>query len=492
MNFAFHSTRGVPRKRAIVWLRRDLRLDDNVALAAALREAGDVCIAFNIDPALLASERTGAPIVQAFFTALAALRAELRERGSDLALLQGDFSEQLGGLARRIGADAVYFNDDYEPSALRRDEAVCAALEAAGIAVSRHLDHVYFGADEILTEARTPYKVFTPYFRRWYDRHRAAPHAAVPSARALDGRLLPRDQVGATRDVPEPSEFGFSGSPLFAVLSEAGARERLSAFLRGAMERYAADRDVPALDGTSGLSPHLRAGTIGIRTCVAHARDATWLKELAWRDFYQMILRHFPYVADGPFVAAAANVEWSNDRAAFDAWCEGRTGYPIVDAAMRQLNCTGWMHNRLRMIVASFLSKDLLVDWRWGERYFERHLSDADLAQNNGGWQWAASTGTDAAPYFRIFNPVSQGKKFDPDGAFVRRWLPDLAGVPDRFVHEPWKFELAGYPPPIVDRAASRERALRAYAAALHGRRPIQAGPPTTNVAPSASLDEGW
>jgi len=469
MNFAFHPPPGVPRRRAIVWLRRDLRLDDNVALAAAARDAGEICLAFVLDPDELASERTGAPIVQLFFGALAALRADLQARGSDLALLQGDFTTALTGLARHVGAGALYFNDDYEPGALRRDDAVQRAFEAQGIAVSRHVDHVYAGAGEIETDAGTPYKVFTPYYRRWYERHRVAPRAPVPSLRALEGRLLDRAAIGQTRAVPELAEFGFTGSPAFASTSEALALERLRAFARdGGLERYAQGRDVPSIDGTSRISPHLRAGTIGIRTCVAAASNETWLRQLAWRDFYQMILRRFPHVASGPFVAAAAGVQWSGDRDAFDAWCEGRTGYPIVDAAMRQLNSTGWMHNRLRMIVASFLSKDLLLDWRWGERYFERHLSDADLAQNNGGWQWAASTGTDAVPYFRIFNPVAQGKKVDPDGTFVRRMLPELQAVPDRFVHEPWQVPLAGYPPPIVDHAVARERALQAYGAALY------------------------
>jgi deoxyribodipyrimidine photo-lyase len=470
MAFAFHSSRGVPRKRAIVWLRRDLRLDDNAALAAAARDAGDICIAFVIDPVLLAAPRMGAPLVQVFFTALAALRENLRRLGSDLVLLQGEPGEQLLELARRGAAEAVYFNEDYEPTAIARDESVERRLEAAGIAVSRHLDHVYIGADEIATEAGTAYRMFSPYFRRWYELHRASPRDPIQSARAIEGRLLSRDELGATREVPEPEEFGFTSSREFPVSSEALALARLDAFARsgGAIERYATDRDVPALDGTSALSPHLRAGTIGIRTCVARARDPKWLEELAWRDFYQTILRRFPNVAERPFVASAARIEWSDDQDGFEAWCDGRTGFPIVDAAMRQLNRTGWMHNRLRMIAASFLTKDLLVDWRWGERYFERHLADADLAQNNGGWQWAASTGTDAVPYFRIFNPTTQGKKIDPDGSFVRRMLPELAGVPDRFVHEPWKISINGYPPPIVDHDFARRRAIAAYASALH------------------------
>jgi deoxyribodipyrimidine photo-lyase len=256
----------------------------------------------------------------------------------------------------------------------------------------------------------------------------------------------------------------------------------LRAFVAGPISHYAAARNLPACEGTSRLSPHLRAGTIGIRACVAAARDVVgaeaWLGELAWRDFYHQLLVHAPRVADEPFIEAAKRIVYRDDESAWTAWTTGTTGYPIVDAAMLQLITTGWMHNRLRMIVASFLTKHLLIDYRRGERFFEQHLADADLAANNGGWQWSASTGTDAAPYFRVFNPILQGKTFDPDGAFVRAQLPVLMRVPVRYVHEPWTMPplIAAeaccrigidYPEPIVDHAAARARALRVYGDAL-------------------------
>ena len=469
---------------------------DNVALAEAARANDEVALAFVLDPVLLRSERMGAPLVQAFFSALAALRAEVRERGSELALLEGDFAEQLTAFARRIGADAIYYNEDYEPEARLRDERVRATLEAAGIAVHASLDHVYFGADEVRTESGAPYKIFTPYKRRWLDQHALAPRLPVHSNRASAQKLLASAEIGATREVPTPEAYGYASSTAFPACGEAEARARLDRFLAlgGASDGYAVQRDMPALDGTSRLSPDLRAGTIGIRTCVARAGAAmegaspqrrasleVWISELIWRDFYQQILRNFPHVASAPFVAETAAIPWRDDRATFAAWCEGRTGYPIVDAAMQQLNTTGWMHNRLRMIVASFLTKDLLMNWQWGEGYFERHLADADLAQNNGGWQWAASTGTDAAPYFRIFNPVLQGQRFDPEGAFVRAMLPALRSVPTKYVHAPWQMPpqvqrdarcIVGedYPAPIVDRTLTKARVLAAFSAAL-GRR---------------------
>jgi deoxyribodipyrimidine photo-lyase len=294
-----------------------------------------------------------------------------------------------------------------------------------------------------------------------------------------------RRTIGATQPNPQARTYGFETSPDIPEASEAAARKRLQQFARSDIAAYDRMRDLPATPGTSQLSPQLRAGTIGIRTCAAAAERAskasgarrgaqTWLSELVWRDFYQMILKHFPRVADGPFLERGQHVRWRDSDSEFDAWREGRTGYPIVDAAMRQLNTYGWMHNRLRMVVASFLSKDLLIDWRRGERYFEHRLADADLAANNGGWQWSASTGTDAVPYFRLFNPVLQAKKFDPDGTFVRSMLPELRGVPNLYVHEPWEMPPivaadAGvtigkeYPEPIVDHAVARKRALEAY-----------------------------
>jgi deoxyribodipyrimidine photo-lyase len=474
--------RNVRHARAIVWLRRDLRLDDNVALAAAGERSGEVVVAFIIDPELLRSERIGAPIVQTFFEALSRLRDDLRARGSDLALLEGDPARELPSFAKQIGAGAVFYNEDYDPAAIARDAAVTGALHRDGIEARSFLDHVCLGAQDVRTRSGEAYRVFTPYARSWRDRYAIAPVLPVDSLGAIDGTLASRETIGATRVIPTPEDFAFTSSRARPHCGEAVANEMLDAFLAegGGVDRYAELRDVPSCDATSHLSVQLRAGTIGIRTCFARAYRAardparrasveTWISELIWREFYQMLLRCFPHVVTNAFVRGGDELPWENDERAFDAWCQGRTGYPIVDAAMRQLNETGWMHNRLRMIVASFLTKDLLVDWRWGERYFETHLADADLAQNNGGWQWAASTGADAAPYFRIFNPLLQSKTFDPDGAFIRTMIPELKDVPGEAIHAPWQHPLLqiDYPPPIVDHDHARARALAAYAPVL-------------------------
>jgi deoxyribodipyrimidine photo-lyase len=480
---------------SLVWLRRDLRLDDNVALFRAEQASERVVCAFVLDPPLLRGPRVGAPIVQFFFDSLRALRERLRAARSDLALLEGDFAGELTALARRLGASAVFYNADYDPDALARDEHVARRLRDAGIDVHASTDHVYFGADDVLQDGGKPYTVYTPYRRRWNARFAADPHAPVRSEAAVRAKLLTRDAIGSTRDVPRPEDYGHPSSAAYPRAGLDEAQRLLKTFLAADVTRYAAARNVPALDATSRLSPHLRAGTIGIRTVVhaaaqlreraakeASSNVDTWLGELVWRDFYQQLLAHHPRVAHEPFVEAAQTIPYVHDPAAYAAWCDGRTGYPIVDAAMAELNTTGWMHNRLRMIVASFLTKHLLTDYHEGERYFEQHLADADLAANNGGWQWSASTGTDAAPYFRVFNPTLQGKTFDPDGTFVRAMLPALANVPKKYVHEPWTMppllqaELGcvvgrDYPAPIVEHTFARQRALDVYGATLAKRR---------------------
>ncbi len=449
-----------------------------------------VC-AFVLDPALLRGPRVGAPIVSFFFDALAELRGELRKRGSDLALLEGDFLTELRALAGRVGATGLFFNVDYEPGARERDARVTEGLRAAGVAVEPSLDHVYFGAEEALKPDGKPYTVFTPYRRRWFERFNVEPREPVDSRHAIARRLAAADAIGATREVPEPEEYGHARSERFPKGGETRARKLLDRFTAERIGGYSAERNFPAQPATSLLSPHLRAGTIGIRTCFAAAYRAragargkaltgvdTWISELIWREFYQQVLANFPHVEHEPFLPAAKNLQYRNSEADFDAWCRGRTGYPIVDAAMVQLNTYGWMHNRLRMIVASFLTKHLLIDYRWGERYFEQHLADADLGANNGGWQWSASTGTDAAPYFRVFNPTLQSKKFDPEGTFIRQMLSELARLPVAVLHEPWTLapieaETLGfrfgrdYPEPIVDHFEARARALDAYAPVL-------------------------
>ncbi len=478
----------VIHRTSIVWLRRDLRLDDNVALARAARESARVVCAFVLDPTLLRGEDIGAPIVAFFFDALAELRVRLRGLASDLALLEGDVATELCALARCVDADAVYYNADYAPRAIDRDERVARVLRERGTAVEACLDHVYYGAGETLKADATPYTVFTPYKRRWLARHDEDPRQPVDSLAALEGKLIARETLGATRDVPAPEAFGHARSERYARGGETIARDLLAAFLDTRVAAYADARNLPAIDGTSSLSPHLRAGTIGIRRCVDEALRArqrepgdrrtgydTWLGELIWRDFYQQILANFPHVATEPFLADARKLRFRHAPREFAAWSRGETGFPIVDAAMVQLNTTGWMHNRLRMIVASFFTKDLLLDYRLGERYFERRLVDSELAANNGGWQWSASTGTDAAPYFRVFNPILQSKKFDPDGTFIKKMLPALERLDGDALHAPWTlaplqaatlgFRLGrDYPEPMVDHAAARERALAAYA----------------------------
>ena len=464
---------------SLVWVRRDLRLDDHVAILAAAEQSRRVVIAFVLDPELLARGRFGAPIVQVFCSALDALRADLRTYCSDLALLEGLAAQELPALAARLDAQAVFYNEDYEPEARERDAAVSKALLAANIDVHASVDHVYFGASEINQGDGQPYKVFTPYRRKWLEQHVTSRRLPVRSLAAARDKLLSRELIGETRAVPLPEDYGFTSSSAYPTVSERSAQQALRRFTAagGPIETYITGRDVPALDGTSHLSPHLRAGTIGIRTCIEKAHSLmrerpgvatsieVWISELVWRDFYHMVLYRFPRVATGPFIEATTSISWRTSQSEFEAWCAGRTGYPIVDAAMRQLNTQGWMHNRLRMITASFLTKDLLINWQKGERYFERHLADADLAANNGGWQWSASTGNDPVPYFRIFNPVLQSKKFDPDGIFIKRMLPQLGSVPLKYIHEPWKMAEppAHYPPPMVDHAAARERALIAY-----------------------------
>ncbi|GAC1524930.1 MAG: deoxyribodipyrimidine photo-lyase [Vulcanimicrobiaceae bacterium] len=475
-------------RTSIVWFRRDLRLADNVALARAARESERVVCAFVLSPDLLRGGDVGAPIVAFFFDALGDLRANLRARGSDLALLEGDFAHELTALARRVDADALYYNVDYVPSARARDESVTAALRAHGLAVDASLDHVYYGADETLKPDGSPYTVFTPYKRRWLARHAEDPRPVADSLHAIEGKLVTREALGPAREVPEPEAFGHVRSDRYARGGETIARTTLESFLGARAADYADARNFPATPGTSHLSPHLRAGTIGIRTCVdavlrarSDARGGratgydTWLSELVWRDFYQQILANYPHVATEPFLADAKRLVFRESDADFRAWTRGETGYPIVDAAMVQLHTYGWMHNRLRMIVASFFTKDLLLDYRAGERYFDTHLIDSEVAANNGGWQWSASTGTDAAPYFRVFNPTLQSQKFDPDGTFIKAMLPALAALDGDAVHAPWTLaplEAASrgfvlgrdYPEPIVDHALARDRALATYA----------------------------
>jgi deoxyribodipyrimidine photo-lyase len=458
-------------QRIIWWLRRDLRLNDNLTLHYALHDAASVIPVFVLDPHLLNSDRLAPARKQFPFDSLADLDARLRERGGRLILRRGDPARELSRLVQETQADAVYFHRDYTPYARRRDERVLNALVSLGVPVEQFNDNYLASPEQVLKDDGTPYTVFTRFRLRFEER------VIVPNRYATRGNLNTPRSI-ASLDMPRVER-----DHRFARGGETAGLKLARAFLRRAdgLCAYRDTRDFPARDATSHLSPHLHFGTVSVRELVRAAREAdagvdgkAWLDELVWREFYAYVLWHFPHAARGAFKPEYDWLAWENDAENFSAWCAGRTGYPIVDAAMRQLNVTGWMHNRARMIVASFLTKDLLIDWRWGEKYFLQNLIDSDIASNNGGWQWAAGTGTDAQPFFRIFNPVLQGARFDADGAYVKRWLPELARVPSKYIHTPWmmpadvarraQVEIGkDYPKPIVDHTIQRERALAMY-----------------------------
>ena len=479
--------------RALVWLRRDLRTDDNAALHHALRAARQVWCCFVFDSDILAPLPRADRRVEFILESLVALDAELAAlaephgiEGAGLVVRHGRAAHEVAALAAQLKVQAVFANHDDEPAALKRDAQTHGLLANQGVALYTSKDHVVFERAEVLTQSGSSFSVFTPYKNAWLKKCEAFFLSAYPVAKHAGAlAALPPELVG----VPTLASLGFERTNLHQLrlpTGSAGAQTLLDDFLIR-MDDYRDTRDFPALKGPSYLSTHLRFGTVSIRRLAreAHARAATgsvgaqtWLSELIWRDFYHQILHHHPLVVGRAFKAAYERIQWEQGPQAdalFAAWCEGRTGYPLVDAAMHQINQTGYMHNRLRMVVASFLTKDLGLDWRWGEAYFAMHLNDFDLAANNGGWQWAASTGCDAQPYFRIFNPVSQSEKFDARGSFIRRYLPQLARLPDALLHAPWlakPVDLAAadvvlgcnYPWPVVDHAAAREKTLARYA----------------------------
>lgn len=499
----------------LVWFRRDLRAEDHAALNEALGDCARVHCAFVFDRDILdplPSRRDRR--VEFIHASLRELDARLRSMGGGLIVVHGHAVSAVSSLAARLGVAAVYAARDHEPDAVRRDAAVEAALRADGRSLRLSKDQVVFAPEEVLTGAQRPFSVFTPYRTAWTRRLETlgadgapgSPLAPRPVAALARGRLAPPPvDTGAadprvTDGVPALESIGFEPTDLTALpipVGERGAATLLEDFLER-IGAYRDARDHPARKGPSYLSVHLRFGTVSVRELArvawritaaepeAAEGARTWLSELIWREFYQQLLHHHPRVVDRAFRPEYDAIRWEDGEAGelrFAAWCEARTGYPLVDAAMRQLLATGYMHNRLRMISASFLCKDLGVDWRRGERWFARHLNDFELASNVGGWQWAASTGCDAQPWFRIFNPVTQSERFDARGAFIRRYLPELAGYPDAAIHAPWLVapgEQArlgcvigrDYPAPVVDHAAARARTLERYAAA----RPTPAG----------------
>jgi len=453
------------------WFRRDLRVADNTSLSRAARDADRVVPAFVLDDHYLEGSNAGPARFRFLRESLEELERALVAAGGRLVVRRGPPSRALPEILAETGASAVYANVEIGPYPERRDRDARAAVESAGGKLRLFGDALLVEPDAIATDAGDPYTVYSPFSRKWMAAEKLPPLPAPRRLATPDLSSVPLARVRAWRDLPADSRAPRGG--------ESEATRLLAHFVEGPLARYERDRDVPAKDGTSRLSPHLHFGTISPRTVFAAVGEARadarkFQLELAWREFFHHMLFHFPSVAEESFRPEFRGFPWRGDGEAIAAWQEGRTGYPFVDAGMRQLRQTHWMHNRARMTVASFLTKDLHADWKVGEKWFEHELADADLANNNGGWQWAAGTGADAAPYFRILNPVLQSKRFDPDGKYIRTYVPELARVPGSRVHEPWTMapeeqKASGcvigrdYPAPIVDHARERETALALF-----------------------------
>jgi deoxyribodipyrimidine photo-lyase len=433
-------------KVAIFWHRRDLRLHDNAGLYHALRSGYPVIPLFIFDRNILDKLDNKADKRLTFIhNALSGIQQDLRKIGSDILVEYGLPKIVWREIFDKFDIAEVYTNHDYEPYAQERDQEISVLLKTKNIPLKSFKDQVIFEKQEVLTGQNTPYTVFTPYSRAWKAKLNNFFISSYPVKKYLDHLLKIR-----LPETPSLKDIGFEKTddvfPSMEVYDEL-------------LNKYEEQRNYPAIDGTSKLGIHLRFGTVSIREMARKARvnSDTWLNELIWRDFYHQILWNYPHVGKGhAFRSEYDRIKWRNNEKEFKAWCEGKTGYPLVDAGMHELNETGFMHNRVRMVTASFLTKHLLIDWRWGEAYFAEKLLDYDLAANNGGWQWAAGSGTDAAPYFRIFNPAAQAEKFDKKGEYIKKWVPELNSL--------------NYPPPIVDHKFARERCLKAYKEALDKR----------------------
>jgi len=482
-------------QKGLVWLRRDLRLYDQAALHHALKNNSQVWLTFIFDTEILTPLLQGELDVNGLkhdrrvdfiWQGLKQIDEELRQKGGGLIVQVGSPVQLIPQIAKELGVKTVYTNHDYEPSAIARDVLVRSSLEQMGIDFEDYKDQVIFEKKEILTNSNTVFSIFTPYKNSWL-RNLQEKDIAAFDCTPKKGQFSTIPQK-LDSSLPSLESMGFSATGIESYLppGSAAGQKFLEDFLPR-IDQYQIGRDFPAIKGVSYLSTHLRFGMLSIRGLVreAHRRmlagsmGATiWLSELIWRDFYFMILANHPRLANGAaFKPDYDNIQWERGPHAkklFKAWCQGKTGYPLVDAAMHQLNQSGYMHNRLRMVVASFLTKDLGVDWRWGEGYFAEHLNDFEFSSNNGGWQWASSSGCDAQPYFRIFNPITQSEKFDPEGKFIRRYLPQLDKLSKKSIHAPWKaghieLEAAGvllgrnYPEPIVDHDQARKNTLVRY-----------------------------
>jgi len=434
----------------IFWFRRDLRLHDNAALFHALKENKKVQCIFIFDKNILDDLKDSKDVRVVFIhDTLSEIKQTLNSYGADLWVFHDTALDAWQKILSQNNVDKIYFNRDYEPYALNRDQELTILAESMNIDVCTYKDHVVFESHEVLKDDGNPYVVFTPYKRKWM--------SLLESGRLENNfdvlkAFKCEDYLSNLNPVDEPMAFISLGAMGFEKTNIAIPSKEVSQSL---IKEYGDKRNFPAIHGTSRLGVHYRFGTVSIREKAAKAigLSETYLNELIWRDFYSQILHHFPHIVKESFRKKYDDIDWRNNKEEFEAWCQGKTGYPIVDAGMRELNTTGYMHNRVRMIAASFLTKHLLIDWRWGEAYFAQKLLDYDLASNNGGWQWASGSGTDAAPYFRIFNPWTQQDKFDKHKAYIKKWIPEY-GTPQ-------------YPQPIVDHKEARERCLKTYKEAL-------------------------
>ena len=428
---------------SIFWFRRDLRLDDNAGLYHALKSGNPVLPLFIFDKKILDQlEDKDDARVTFIYQTIERIDKKLHQHGSSLQVIYDEPERAWNKLLKEYNIQSVYTNHDYEPYAKVRDEAIAALLKKHNISFNTYKDQVIFDRDEVIKDDGRPYTVYTPYMRKWHQKLTSFYLKAYPNKKYFKNFYQTK-----AFSIPSLKQMSFEKSD----------REFPRINFKDLIADYAEKRDFPAIKGTTHIGLHLRFGTVSIRELANTAnafKEKTWLNELVWREFYMMILYHFPHTADHSFRPEYDRIKWVNDEKQFEAWCNGETGFPLVDAGMRELNTTGYMHNRVRMVVASFLSKDLLIDWRWGERYFARKLLDYEMASNVGGWQWSAGSGTDAAPYFRIFNPDSQLKKFDPKLDYIKKWVPEYA-------------EFSKYPKPIIDHAFARERCLKAFKAAL-------------------------
>jgi deoxyribodipyrimidine photo-lyase len=465
----------------LFWHRRDLRVADSIGLAQACNDNNRVIGVFCFDRSILSMDVAPARVAY-LVGCLKALAADYQQAGSELLFLDGDPIFKIPQLAIALNAKSVYWHNDVEPYAQIRDKAVATALQVQKIAVHTTWDQLLHDPTTIKTGNQQPYSVYGPFWRNWSSRSKAAPVTVnLPQSKITPAERQALTQL-PTIDLPTAQELGFIWEqPLAQEPGTSAATQALTTFIKRSISEYDEQRNYPAATGTSGMSAAMKFGTIGVRTVWAATTTAmaaansdearagitTWQQEIAWREFYQQAMYHFPSLAQGAYRDPFKHFPWINDQQQFTAWCEGKTGYPIVDAAMRQLNQTGWMHNRCRMIVASFLTKDLIVNWQWGEHYFMARLIDGDLSSNNGGWQWSASSGMDPKP-LRIFNPYTQAQKFDREGDYIREWVPELKSVDTKLILSgdilPLTRHRLGYPLPIVDHSVQQRLFKELYA----------------------------